>query len=890
MAYEPLTQSQYQKARNAGYSDQQILEFEKRRKQEAQEVPVVPEAPESKGIGGALKSVLTGTAEQYGESARKIVSEGEKLYEKGSTAGLKDIGQFALRTTGEVAKSALAPIGEALKATGIAPAIGKGIAKVHETGMKSPTYQNVWEQLQRTGQSYSEWKEQNPDAAENIESAAEIGLLLIGEKPLQKGVEVGLQGTKAASTAITKTGEAISAVEKPIAGIGQKIKEGVQAIPRVAERVGVGLEKSADKATRLKTATPEVKKAIESGLDDKIINFVTEADDVTKDAMKKVVRMAEEKPVLGKTNQPSVVAGDLAVKQYNLIDAEKKRIGKQIGDRINALSKTTTVDIKDSLTALDDILNSQGILKTLNKKGKIELDFTTSKFTKAERTKISELYKLATEGGSKLTPAQIKAKDQLFSKMQRESKMESIGDIIIDTPEGKKNLFQAFRDVYNSKLDSIDPTIRELNRKYPEMARITDDIEDSILRTPNFNITKSADQSEFAKVNLRRLFAENQSSATYDAIVKQMDDWARVLGYTDASPKEIMDFSLEMRRLFPETVPKTGFTGGINAGVESTIVNTLGKALTSGKPNLTDQQKALKALLGIDDVILPKLNQVIEPRSKIDANLPKNKVDKVNKVELPRKIVKAEEPLVQEAKKYKSAEEFIKAQGTPVYHGGTEIKEVGNMRSKWGAFYMTDNPTYAKSYGGNKSVLNKMVITKKAKLADLIKPSDDLIKQIDEIISPKATGETIKIKKPDGSFVEVPKTKGGLSNPVHSSADIIQGIKDGKAYYAEMPEVKEALKKLGYDGMITQESKFGVNYGVWNKKVIKTKSQLIDIWNKAQGVIKTTTKATDKLLETKPEAFTSNALEIAYNTQYIKPEATLLKKYGNKKTNISRYR
>lgn len=198
-----------------------------------------------------------------------------------------------------------------------------------------------------------------------------------------------------------------------------------------------------------------------------------------------------------------------------------------------------------------------------------------------------------------------------------------------------------------------------------------------------------------------------------------------------------------------------------------------------------------------------------------------------------KQLLNKTDDLIQEAKKYKSAEEFVKAQGTPVYHGGTEIKEVGNMRSKWGAFYMTDNPTYAKSYGGNKSVLNKMVITKKAKLADLIKPSDDLIKQIDEIISPKATGETIKIKKPDGSFVEVPKTKGGLSNPVHSSADIIQGIKDGKAYYAEMPEVKEALKKLGYDGMITQESKFGVNYGVWNKKVIKTKSQLTDIWNKA---------------------------------------------------------
>ena len=447
---------------------------------------------------------------------------------------------------------------------------------------------------------------------------------------LGSGIPFIGEATKSVKQSVQQFKNSSIPVPKTIAGIGQKIKEEVQTIPRVVERVGIGLEKSADKATRLKASTPEVKKAIESELDDKIINFVTEADDVTKDAMKKVVKMAEEKPVLGKTNQPSVIAGDLAVKQYNLIDAEKKRIGKQLGDRINALSKTTEVDIKDSLTSLDDILNSQGILKTYNKKGDVVLDFGTSKFTKVERTKISELYELATEGGSKLTPAQIKAKDQLFSKMQRESKMEPIGDIIIDTPEGQKNLFQAFRDVYNSKLDSIDPTIRELNRKYAEMARITDDIEDSILRTPNFNITKSADQAEFAKVNLRGLFAENKSSATYDAIVNQMDDWARVLGYKDASPKEIMDFSLEMRKLFPETVPKAGFTGGINAGVESTIINTLGKALTSGKPNLIDQQKALKALLGIDDVILPKLNKPLNPGSKINVNLPKAGIEVKN--------------------------------------------------------------------------------------------------------------------------------------------------------------------------------------------------------------------------------------------------------------------
>ena len=61
--------------------------------------------------------------------------------------------------------------------------------------------------------------------------------------------------------------------------------------------------------------------------------------------------------------------------------------------------------------------------------------------------------------------------------------------------------------------------------------------------------------------------------------------------------------------------------------------------------------------------------------------------------------IQDEKSLIEEAKKYKSADEFIKAQGETLYHGGTKIDEVGNMKSEWGAFYMTDNPTYAKSYG-----------------------------------------------------------------------------------------------------------------------------------------------------------------------------------------------
>jgi len=144
-------------------------------------------------------------------------------------------------------------------------------------------------------------------------------------------------------------------------------------------------------------------------------------------------------------------------------------------------------------------------------------------------------------------------------------------------------------------------------------------------------------------------------------------------------------------------------------------------------------------------------------------------------------VIEAES--IKEAKKADvSFDEWVKGQGEKLYHGGENLKEVGNMRSKWGAFYMTENPTYAKSYGGKNSTLNEMVLSKNAKIADLRKPSGDLIKQIEDIISPKETGKTITIIKPDGTKLTIPEKKRGLSNPVHSSKDIIQGIKDGKAY------------------------------------------------------------------------------------------------------------
>lgn len=410
-------------------------------------------------------------------------------------------------------------------------------------------------------------------ASEITERAARTGadLLESGSKLLPS-----LQSTKEAAKGVIQTGTELA-----------------QRIPRGINRLRESGQEAAARAAKIAESKPAVANAIKLNLDNRIINTVTEADEATRKAYKDVVNIAEEAPKkIGAKRQPSIVSGNLAVKQYDLINKQKKNIGQQIGETVKTLSKVTTENVDDGFSEMASILSNQGVQVRRSKKG-LALDFSGSKYTPAQRAKIKELFNLALEGGEKLSPKQIYAKDQLFSNLQREARMEGVSDIIVETPDGAKNLFSVFRDIYSKKLEQIVPEIKPLNKQYRELALITDDIEDSIFKTPNFNAIKYTDQAEFAKVNLRRIFGEAQSSPAFEAVANQMDALARKLGYADASPKDIAEFAQELRKLYPESIPKTGFQGGIKVGIGDIVE----KAFNVGTPNLADQRKALIELL-----------------------------------------------------------------------------------------------------------------------------------------------------------------------------------------------------------------------------------------------------------------------------------------------------
>ena len=189
------------------------------------------------------------------------------------------------------------------------------------------------------------------------------------------------------------------------------------------------------------------------------------------------------------------------------------------------------------------------------------------------------------------------------------------------------------------------------------------------------------------------------------------------------------------------------------------------------------------------------------------------------------------DPLTTEAQKYKSAEEFVRAQGETLYHGTSAKFEPQDIRE---GVYLTKDKNYAGVYQSpnassltvsNEQALNKRggtprtieyVIPKSAKIFDATKPAD--LKLLNDYWKSESTS---------GEFL--PTATGQLD-------------------WTEIENVTDYLKQKGYkfDGIkvgegggIDPHSKMQVKRAdsikILNPKILQTKSQLTDIWNKANG-------------------------------------------------------
>ena len=203
------------------------------------------------------------------------------------------------------------------------------------------------------------------------------------------------------------------------------------------------------------------------------------------------------------------------------------------------------------------------------------------------------------------------------------------------------------------------------------------------------------------------------------------------------------------------------------------------------------------------------------------------------------------DPLTAEAKKFKTAEEFVGSKGTPVYHGTPstfeefDIEKGGSNTTsssgKKGIFFSSSKKT-ADSYRVSGFDFNKAGLELNAKIERLLSEGN---KREGYRLHDELMNDEFKSNPKYHTRVSSGETKEAI---VNLSNPLVKDM-DGKSWdEQQLNDIIGFAKREGYDGVILKNSYDATAHTidksditiVFEPKAIKTKQQLTDIWNKAQ--------------------------------------------------------
>jgi ribosome biogenesis protein Nip4 len=497
--------------------------------------------------------------------------EANRQFIEAPTAG--QLGGAALKTAAVAASPAIAPIG-----LGASMVAGGALGYAYDVGSDMTALKSLEETLTPGGGT----------AAGIIAPPAIKGAIGVLKKPIEAGARAlssSVDDIKMPSIDVN-----VPAVVKEAASdVGARFR-------RVGERAVSALDERAATAERLKTATPAVREAIKTKVDDVVIDLATNSDQPTKDALKKMVQMAEQTKTARPTAGPASVASDVAVDQYKVIETQRKAIGEQIGKLSDELPTLKSIDIAPTQDNVINVLQKNGI--TLDIDGKLAAG-DNMKVSDEQLAVLNKVWQKITSR-QKLSAKNLHELDQWFSSTQRTARsVDKVEDLYIKVPtqDGKEvqvPIYKFFRDAFGQRLDEVAPdNLRELNRQYRSLSNLTDDVEATLVKNSKMETLQNVDISNPSA--LRRMFGEAQSAEDFRLIYEQMDSLSRSLGYNGARADELYYFANKLRDYYPETIPDTGFRGSIGSSIQDVI----GSVFKAGESNVTDQQKAIKMLLDL---------------------------------------------------------------------------------------------------------------------------------------------------------------------------------------------------------------------------------------------------------------------------------------------------
>jgi len=617
-------------------------------------------------------------------------------------------------------------------------------------------------------------------------------------------VEAGVNTGSRAAGAIAETASPLTSGVKNVVqdsfdrflGSGRNAKKLESVIQKeatkdITEKIGQTLgeegQSVTEQAIRSGVTVPQAKLIAELGPDDmsaakKMVNVADKGADSLRD--KHLTR-------------PMIVTGETAVKKMDTIETFMESKGKQIDDLISGNNKT--IDLSDKAEDwMESIKKEYGIKTVVDKEGNKSLDFGKSTLVKGDEEIVNDIF-------NRLQSGEAEDAIDLWKWRQKIARQTGVFKANKAISEGGESIAENFRRMLGTTLDENINGYTQLAREYAPFAKFRTEWETAIGK----GFINKGEETLNRRVSELMKTVMNQNGSKWIDLAERMDALAGMAGYkgTDNLINQILTanmieslWGVQPERVFEKLVGKGVVEGvadmaaSVGTGSVRGLSQMLGKVVTNIAGKSKEEQKRLiKKLLQMgDETVVEGAESLVAP------TLPKALAADAADLTAGKTAAKEAvvDPLIQEARKYKSADEFVKAQGTPVYR--TEKADiVYKGKSVWGD---------GKYFGIDKNQVKEMTMSPHSR-----KSTGGTV---DEYIIPSR----LKIKEIDIGW------------------DAMEPKEFNK--FPRGNDLKKQILNDGYDGVILKTDG-DLNLGgdqlimYRNADQIKIKSQLTDIWNKA---------------------------------------------------------
>lgn len=356
---------------------------------------------------------------------------------------------------------------------------------------------------------------------------------------------------------------------------------------------------------------------------------------------------------------------------------------------------------------------------------------------------------------------------------------------------------------------------------------------------------------------------------TIDGVLMERNGKFRVVSFADV--KKMQKNGWESGFTMDEIAHANGFE---NAEIYVDYIMGLDSQLRG--IGTSSEQRAAHEYLLKNDPNYAKLTETIDTlreqlTSAEDVVRAETKGSAENTGQVPTEQKAEVKPLESSAKNYTSVDAFIKDQEV-FYHGTNKnfnqfklLDESQQLATEARAIYLAPKKSVAEYYarGENAKVIEAFVDT--GKILDFRNK-----KQINEIvdrISDKQISDTWNVGE-NGFTI----------------AEYRDFIRNGEYDYVQNPTVQKVIREMGYEGFY-QNDYNGLTLAIYDPANVKTKAELTEIWNKAQG--ETAQKAGNTEVKSTKDVF-DKAKNAEVKTSEPKPsEVTQTVKTGTSKVGKS---